>query len=60
MSQLAGEDNRDYLMIVARVSRDVGFDDADALRRRYCFVLAIDGLRDTNLRVELMAKCTLD
>ena len=48
VSQLAGEDNRDYLVRVELLSRNAGFDDADALRRRYCFVLAINGLRDIN------------
>ena len=52
MSQLAGEDDRDYLVRVERLSRDAGFDDADALRRHYCFVLAIYGLRDINLRMQ--------
>ena len=60
VSQLAGEDDRDYLMRVERLSRDAGFDDADALRRRYCFVLAINGLRNINLRMQLMAKRSLD
>ena len=38
VSQLACEDDRDYLVRVERLSRDAGFDDANALRRRYCFV----------------------
>ena len=49
MSQLAGEDDMDYLVRVERLSRDAGFDDADALRMRYCFVLAINGLRNIDL-----------
>ena len=60
VSQLAGEDDRDYLVRVERLSRDAGFDDADALRRRYCFVLAINGLRDAYLKRELMATRGLD
>ena len=32
VSQLAGEDDSDYLVRVERLSRDTGFDDADALR----------------------------
>ena len=60
VSQLAGEDDRDYLVRVERLSRDAGFDNADALRRRYCFVLAINGLRDINLRMQLMAKSSLN
>ena len=59
VSQLAGEDSRDYLVRVERLSRDAGFDEADALGRRYCFVLAINGLRDIKLRMELMAKSGL-
>ena len=60
VSQLAGEDDRDYLVRVEWLSRDAGFNDADALRRRYCFVLAINGLRDGNLKRELMATRGLD
>ena len=60
MSQLAGEDDRDYLVRVERLSCDACFNDADALRRRYCFVLAINGLREINLRLELTAKSGLD
>ena len=44
VSQLAGEDDRDYLVRVERLSRDAGFDDADALRRHYCFVLSYQWL----------------
>ena len=46
---MAGEDNRDCLVKVDRLSCETGFDYADALRRRDCFVLAINGLRDINL-----------
>ena len=60
VSQLAGEDDRDYLVRVERLSCDACFNDADALRRRYCFVLAINGLRDIKLQIELMAKSGLD
>ena len=60
VSQLAGEDDRDYLLRVERLSHDAGFDDADAFRRHYCFMLAINGLRDINLRMELMAKSDID
>ena len=55
VSQLAGEGDRDYLVRVERLSCDAGFHDADALRRRYCFVLAINGLRDISLQMELVA-----
>ena len=40
VSQLAGENDNDYLSRVERLSRDAGFDDANALRKRYCFVIA--------------------
>ena len=49
MSQLAGEDDMDYLVRVERRSHDAGFDDADALIMRYCFVLAINGLKNIDL-----------
>ena len=60
VSPLAGEDNRDCLAREERLSRDAGFDEADALRRRYCFLLAINGLRNNKLRMELMAKSGLN
>ena len=49
VSQLASEDDRNYLARVERLSRGAGFDNSDAWRKHYCFVLAINGLRDTNL-----------
>ena len=58
--QLAREYNRNYPASVEQLSHDADFDDVDALRRRYCLVLAINGLRDTKLRMELMAKHGLD
>ena len=60
MSQLAGENDKDYLARVERFNRVASFDGADALRMRYCFVLAINGLRDTNLLIELMTMCGLN
>lgn len=56
MSQTASEDDTDYHVRVEQLSRDAGFGDADALRRHYSLVPAINGPRDTNLREELVAK----
>ena len=42
MSQLASEDDRDNLVRVERLNH--GYGDADALRRHYSLVLAINGL----------------
>ena len=44
VSQLAGEDDREYLVRVERLSRDAGFYDANSLRRHYCFVLSYQWL----------------
>ena len=60
VSQHAGEDDRDYLVRVERLSRDADFANADAVRRRFALVLAVNGLRDAALRLELMAKRDLD
>ena len=57
---MANEDDGDYLVRVELLSRDAAFGDADTLKKHYCFVLAINGLRDTNLRVELTVERGLD
>ena len=54
VSQLAGEDDSDYLQGVERLSHDAGFDYADTLRRCYCFELSINSLRNRKLQMELM------
>ena len=48
VSQTASGDNADYLVRVEWLGHDAGFGDANAL-----FVLVINCLGDTNLRVEL-------
>ena len=45
----------DYLVKVEQPSSEVSFGDTDTLRRHYSLVLAINGLRDTNLEIDLMA-----
>ena len=54
MSQLAGKDYRACQVRVEWHSWDAGCSNSDALRRRYSFVLAINGLKDRNFWVELM------
>ena len=56
MSQTDGEDDRDYLVRVEQLIRDAGFGDVDASRRHYSLVLAINGSRDTNLRVSRLRR----
>ena len=60
VSQAAGEDARDYLLRVERLSRDVEFGRADQTRRRFSLVLAINGLRDTALQQHLMSRENMD
>ena len=56
MRQNVGEDERDYLVRVEKLSRDADLGTTNEARRRLCFVLATNGLRDVNLRRELMAR----
>ena len=63
--QCAGEDSRDYLKRVERLSRDLDFfksDNADTMaalqtaRKSLAMMLAVTGLRDQQLCKELIAK----
>lgn len=66
VKQAAGENERDYLLRIERLSRDSGFSVAgvnadikrnlDTVRQNYSVVLAVLGLRDANLRTELMQR----
>ena len=67
--QTVGEDVRDYLLRVERLSKEVGSfasDDGEILKQwntirgRFSVVIAINGLRDPNLRREFMQKDELD
>ncbi len=62
VSQVLGESYRDYLVRVERLSRKCNFTkyNAEDLRQEFCVVLAVNGIRDKSLRVELMSKRTLD
>ena len=55
MHQTAGEDEREYVVRVKRLSHDADLRTTDKVKRQLCFVLATNGLRDINLRRELMA-----
>ena len=54
--QNVGKDERDYLVRVEKLSRDANLGTTDEARRRLCLVLGTNGLRDVNLRRELMAR----
>lgn len=52
--QNTGENERDYLLRVEHLSRDGGFGNDNEVRQNYAVVLAVLGLKDANLRKELM------
>ena len=65
--QAIGEDHRDYLLRIERLSRETASTDSNnheareavrIVRERFCLTLAVNGLRDNALRNELMS--TLD
>ena len=60
VSQRTGEDDRDYLVRVERLSREAELGNVETIRRQLAMVLAVNGLRDVALRKELMALCDLD
>jgi hypothetical protein len=53
--QATAEDDRDYLLRVERLSRQVEIA-ADLTRQRFALTLAVNGLRDSRSRRELMAR----
>ena len=68
VSQLSGEEERDYLLRVERLSRAVELvtsndqtikTQQEQTRSRFAVVLAVNGLRDQGLRRELMQKKAL-
>ena len=59
-SQLAGEDNREFLKRVESLSRNLDFlKESDAIRETLLKAAVINGLRDTHLSRELMTKDNL-
>ena len=54
--QTSGEDERDYLVRVERLSCDADLGTTEEARRHLCLVLTTNGLRDVNLRRELLAR----
>ena len=58
--QKEGEDDRDYLVRVESLSRDVKLEHSDRARQQLALIIAINGLRDSTTRCELMANriCT--
>ncbi len=57
VSQVLGESYRDYLVRVEKLSRKCNFVkyNAEVLRQEFCLVMAVNGIRDKNLRVVLMS-----
>jgi hypothetical protein len=55
VSQVLGEDEREYLLRVEKLSRNMDFGAAnDDLRKRFALALAVNGLRESGLRTQLM------
>ena len=54
--QTAGEHEREYLVRVERLSCDADLGTTEEARRHLCLVLTTNGLRDVNLRRELLAR----
>ena len=62
--QMLGEDNRDFLLRVERLSREICgtasanqavVDEVAVIRERLCLALAVTGLRNSGVRNELMS-----
>ena len=55
VSQTCGEDERDYLLRVQTLSRDMGFGEAsEDVRNRFAVALAVNGLRENSMRRQLL------
>ena len=55
VSQACGEEERDYLLRVQKLSRDMGFGvNNEELRQRFAVALAVNGLNGNSLRLRLL------
>jgi hypothetical protein len=60
VSQVLGEDEREYLLRVEKLSRNMDFGPTnDDLRKRFALALAVNGLREPSLRTQLMQEAEL-
>lgn len=59
VAQASGEDGRNYLLRVARLSRDVGFGTNEKLRQQFAVALAVEGLSDASLRKKCLQEIEL-
>ena len=60
VSQAIGEDEKKYLLRVAKLSRSMGFDAGfEQWRQRFAVALAVNGLRESEVRKEMMAQADL-
>ena len=60
VSQAIGEDEKEYLLRVAKLSRSMGFGAGfEQWRVRFAVALAVNGLRESEVRKEMMAQADL-
>ena len=61
VSQACDEDEREYLLRVERLSRTMGFGaQNDELRQQFAVALAVNGLKGSDVRKEMMEQANLD
>ena len=60
VAQASGEDEAEYLLRVEKLSRKMNFGTNDDLRQSFAVALAVNGLRDSAVRKELMQVIDLD
>lgn len=59
-SQACGEDEREYLLRVEKLSRTMGFGaQNNELRQRFAVAIAVNGLNESEVRKEMMAQANL-
>ena len=59
-TQAAGENETDYLLRVANLSRKLNFGNNDAQRQEFALAIAVNGLREPSLRTKLMERADLN
>jgi hypothetical protein len=61
VSQVADEDENEYLIRVEKLSRTLNFgENNDAVRQSFALAVAVNGLRDEKLRTKLMQQANLN
>ena len=59
-NQAVGENEIDYLLRVEKLGRSLNFENNDNVRQEFALAIAVNGLRESSLRLQLMQQGNLN